>query len=474
MSSELRPRAGESRSRARGRRSRAFTVRFAVVVGILALVAGITAAVSTVQGPRVTDVQVDPATAVTTAGARLIVTTTQSLDEVTPEQVTVTPDAPFTVGTAGRSVGLRFTLPLRDDTEYTVRIDGVTGVGGTPPAAIEQTFTTPALSLLVLQRGSAGDRIVSAALSGREGTPVFSHEHIEDFRATATDLVVSTVDAADRSHLVVTGLDGTGERELPLPGEGFVTGLQTADRGNLIGYTFTDADIGTTGARESLLFIASLRGAGEPTEVSVTGADPRVADWRFVPGTDSILLLSYDGTLLLASSSGGEAVALGSAVAIDGIARASTLALVDRGTERSSIDLADAAESPLPPVDPALGQLDAVTPLPDGSTLRVLSVLDGFRVESTTAVVVGADGAVREVAQIAPGDALLHTCISPNARYAALMIAPSLVDNTFDAYRLPLPERVQTLVVSLDDEAGGVVSAVSGSSVSWCQTPPRA
>lgn len=472
MSSEPRSRAGESR--ARTRRSRAFIARFAVVVGILALVSGVTAAVSTVQGPRVTDVQVDPATAVTTAGARFIVTTTQSLDEVTPEQVTVTPDAPFTVGTSGRSVGLRFTLPLRDETEYTVRIDGVTGVGGTPPAVIEQTFTTPALSLFVLQRGGGGDRIVSSTLSGREGTPVFSHEHIEDFRATTTDLIVSTMDAADRSHLVVTGLDGSGERELPLPGEGFVTGLQTADRGNLIGYTFTDAAIGTAGARESLLFIASLRGGGEPTEVSVTGADPRVADWRFVPGTDSILLLSYDGTLLLASSSGGEAVALGSAVAIDGIARASTLALVDRGTARSSIDLADATESPLPPVDAALGQLDAVTPLPDGSTLRVLSVLDGFRVASTTVAVVGADGAARELTQIAPGDALLHTCISPNARYAALMIAPNLVDNPFDAYRLPLPERVQTLVVSLDEGVdGGVVSAVSGSSVSWCQTPPR-
>lgn len=462
------------------RARRGFLARLAVVVGILALVAGITAAVSTVQGPRVTDVQVDPATAVTTAGARFIVTTTQSLDEVTPEQVTVTPDIPFTVDTSGRSVGLRFTLPLRDETEYTVRIDGVTGASGSPPATIEQRFTTPALSFFVLQRGNGEDQILHTGLSGREGSPVFANAHIEDFRATATDLVVSTVDADDRSHLVVTGHDGSGERELPLPDDGSVTNLQTADRGNLIGYTFTDADIGTPGARESLLFIASLRGDGEPTAVQVTGADPRVADWRFVPGTDSILLLSYDGTLLLASSSGGGAVALGNAIAIDGIARASTLALVDRGVGRVSIDLADAGESPLVPTDPARGQLDAVTPLPDGTTLRVLSVLEGFRVVSSSVAVVGSDGSAREVAQIEPGDALLHVCISPNARYAALMIAPDMVDNTFDTYRLPLPERVQTRIVSLDAAGGaggaggvGEVSAVSGSSISWCQTPPR-
>lgn len=453
------------------RRPGGFAMRLAVVLGILALVAGVTAAVSTAQGPRVTAVQVDPATAVTTAGARLIVTTTQSLVAVTPEQVTVTPETPFTVDTSGRSVGVRFTLPLRDETEYTVRIDDVTGAGGTPPAVIEQTFTTPALTLFALQRGSP-DRVVRAGLAESDPAPVFEDAHIEDFRATATDLVVSTVDADDRSHLVVTALDGTGERELPLPGPGIVTGLQTADRGNLIGYTFTDETIGSAGARESHLFIASLRGDGTPADVRVTGADPRVADWRFVPGTDSILLLSYDGTLLLASSTGGDAVALGDAAAIDGIARASTLAVVVRGTERFVVDLSDAAEMPLAPTDAALGQLDAVVPLPDGSTLRVLSVVDGFRVVSREAAVVDAEGTARTIAALAPGDALLQACVSPNARYAALMVAPDLVGNPFDAYRLPLPERVETRIVALDGT--GEVAVVDGSSPSWCQTPPHA
>ncbi|MFZ5871653.1 MAG: helix-turn-helix domain-containing protein, partial [Actinomycetota bacterium] len=51
--------------------------------------------------------------------------TSHTLADVDPSQVTVTPATPFEVDTSGRSVGVRFTLPLWDDTEYTVEIDGV-------------------------------------------------------------------------------------------------------------------------------------------------------------------------------------------------------------------------------------------------------------------------------------------------------------------------------------------------------------
>ncbi len=76
------------------------------------------------QGPRVTDVQVDPAAAVAASGSRVILTTTQSLEKVDPSQVQVDPATPFTVDTSGRSVGVRFTLPLRDDTDYTITVNG--------------------------------------------------------------------------------------------------------------------------------------------------------------------------------------------------------------------------------------------------------------------------------------------------------------------------------------------------------------
>lgn len=466
--------AGTRRERARKRRSRAFLGGFAVVIAVLAAVGLAGAAVSTAQGPRVTKVSVDPDAAIAAAGSRIIFTTTQSLAEVNADQVSVTPATDFTVDTSGRSVGIRFALPLWDDTEYTVTISGVQGVGGGTSTTIAQSFLTPQLQSFLLQRGSAGDTVFRTDLAGDAAVPVFTDPQIEDFRATASHLVISTLDDAGHSHLIVTDLDGSHQRELPLPGTGTVANLQSADRGNLIGYTFTDANVGDSGARESMLYTASLATArmdDDPAAVTRAGGESRVDDWRFVPGTDSLLMLTFDGALTLVSPSGGAPVALGNAVSIDGIARGSTSVVIERIDGPLAIDLATADETALPPTDPSLGQVNGVTPLADGSTLRVLAVLDGFTVTSTTVNVVDATGAARPVFSVDPTDTLIETCVSPSGRYAAFLVAPNAVDNAYDAHLLPLPQNVQTHVVSLSD--GKEVVALSGFDISWCQTPPR-
>lgn len=465
---------GSRRARARRRRSRAFVTSFAIVIGILAVLGLAAAAISVAQGPRVTGVQVDPDAAVAASGSRMIITTTQSLQEITPEQVTVTPAADFTVDTSGRSIGIRFALPLWDETDYAVTVTDVTGIGGGPAATIEESFTTPGLTVFVLTRSAAGDMIFRTDLVGDAAEPVYTHEHIEDFRATSSHLVISTVDDDGLSHLIVTDLDGTGERDLPLPGDGVVSNLQSADRGNLVGYTFTDASISADSGRESELFTASLNAAEAseaPTAIERPGGDSRVGDWRFVPGTDSILMITFDGALTLASSAGGEPVALGNALTIEGIARGSTVAVVQRTDAPVAIDLATAEETPLSATDPALGQLNAITPLADGSTLRVLAQLDGFTVSSTSVDLVDAEGVARSVFAVEPTDTLMETCVSPSGRYAAFLVAPDVVDNPYDGYLLPLPERVQTHVVALED--GTEVVTLSGFDISWCQTPPR-
>jgi hypothetical protein len=467
---------GSRRARARARRARAFSVSVAAVIGVLAVLGLGGAALTTAQGPRITDVQVDPAASVSASGSRLILTTTQSLDEVEADQVTITPATDFTVDTSGRSLGIRFTQPLWDETEYTVRIDDVSGIGGGPSARLEESFRTPRLHVYLLQRGGAEDRIFRTDLDGDAAEPVFAAPHIEDFRATATHLVVSTLDDEGRSHLLATGLTGEGEHELPLPGEGTVTGLQSADRGNTIGYVYTDADVGTPGAIENALYTTSLDAARRdepPTALTIAGGDSRTDDWRFVPGTDSILMLTFDGALRLVSPSGGDPVALGDALAVDGIARGSTVALVERLDGIYAIDLATAEERVLPPTDPGRGQVQSVIPLVGDTdrTLRVLAQLEGFDVLSTTVDVVEADGAARTVFTIDPGDIVLQTCVSPNGRYAAVLVAPDAVDNTYDGYLLPLPERLQTHVVSLED--GEEVVALAGFGISWCQGAPR-
>ncbi|WP_345800923.1 hypothetical protein AAIB33_15860 [Microbacterium sp. AZCO] len=167
------------RSRSLRRRGRAFVVGFAGVVAALTLVALAGTAATTAQGPRVTDVQVDPTAAVAASGARLIVTMSHALHEIRPDQVTIEPATPFVVDTSGRSVGVRFALPLWDDTEYTVTIDGVEGLGGGPATTVAQTFQTGKEQFYLLQRGAKDDTIFRTDLTGEQAVPVFRHAHIE-------------------------------------------------------------------------------------------------------------------------------------------------------------------------------------------------------------------------------------------------------------------------------------------------------
>lgn len=470
------------KARARKRRGRAFLLAFAVVVAVLAALAAAGAAISTAQGPRVTDLQVDPAAAVAASGSRLIVTTSQALQEVRPDQVTIEPVTPFAVDTSGRSIGIRFALPLWDDTRYTVTIDGVRGVGGGPETTITETFRTGGAEFFLLQRGDEEDTIFRTDLTGEKAVPVFRHAHIEDYRATSSALVVSVREGADDdaeqlgeaggvTRLIVTDLDGSNERDLALPGEGTVTNLQSSDRADLIGYTFTDADIGAEGARESMLFTASLKSPdAAPAPVVVEGADDRVVQWRFVPGTDRVVVLGFDGALWLTDAAGTSPTALGTAVALDDVV--ATTAIVDRADGLVSLDLSDASESPLVAPDTEPGQLRTVVSVPGGGTVRLYAVLDENGLPgASTVVFVADDGGLRGVAEVPASDSVIRTCVSPNGRYAAIVIAPDIIDNRYDTYLLPMPGRVQTHVVEL--ATGDEIVALTGFDSSWCRVPPQ-
>ena len=110
---------------------------FPYLVGGLLLISGVLVLVGTglgiaslLQGPRLSDVQVDAAQAIESSGSRVILTANQALAEIDPAQVSVEPAVPFTVDASGRGVGVRFTVPLDDSTTYTVRVADVVGAGG--------------------------------------------------------------------------------------------------------------------------------------------------------------------------------------------------------------------------------------------------------------------------------------------------------------------------------------------------------
>lgn len=455
-----------------GRRRR-FLLTLGAVLGVLVLVGTGLGIVSLLQGPRLTDVQVAPAEAIEASGSRVILTANQSLSAIDADQVTVEPAVPFTIDAAGRGVGVRFTVPLDDSTTYTVSVAGVTGASGGPSADLTTTFTTPASNIFLLRRDASGDdTIFRTDLSGEKAVPVFTHDRINDFRATSTQLVVS-VEEDGVSRLLVMDRDGANERELPLPGEGTVGAIQVSDRGGFVGYSYSDRKLSDTEGRASVLVTQSLTGDDEPQIVEVNGEQASVFVWQFVPDSSAVLFIDFDGALsLLDRSTDAGVQSLGLAATIQGITRGTYTAIVERldGTV-VELNLADGSEQPLAASDPDYGTATTITPFP-GGTLRHVVARDDAGLPIGQAVIrVDDDGAATPLVEVGATDSILQACASPSGQYAAVVIAPDLADNPYDGMLLPLPENVETHLI--DMESGDEIVALTGFDASWCQTAPR-
>lgn len=452
---------------------RRFLLTLAAVLGVLVVVGTGLGVASLLQGPRISEVQVDPEQAIESSGSRVILTANQALADIDPEQVTVEPSVPFTVDASGRGVGIRFTVPLDDSTTYTVRVADVTGSGGGPSTDLTTTFSTPPSNIFLLRRDVDGeDTIFRTDLTGEAAKPVFAADEINDFRATSTQLVVAVAED-DGSRLLVMDRDGTDQRELKLPGDGFVRAIQVSERGGLVGYDYSDRELSDTEGRASVLVTQSLEGDDEPQVTEVGGEEASVFAWQFVPDSSAVLFIDFDGALsLLDRSTDAGVQSLGLAATIQGISRGTYTAIVERldGTV-VELNLADGSEQPLAASDPDYGTATSITPFP-GGTLRHVVARDDSGIPVGQAVVrVDDDGTATPLVEVGSSDSILQACASPSGQYAAVVVAPDLANNPYDGMLLPLPENVETHLI--DMESGKELVALTGFDASWCQTAPR-
>ena len=452
---------------------RRFVVTLAAVLGVLVIVGTGLGVASLLQGPRISDVQVNAAQAIESSGSRVILTANQALADIDPAQVTVEPAVPFTVDASGRGVGVRFTVPLDDSTEYTIRVADVVGAGGGPTTTLTTSFTTPPSNIFLLRRDVEGkDKIFLTDLSGEKAVAVFEHDKINDFRATSTQLVVS-VEEDNGSRLLVMDRDGKNQRELKLPGDGYVGAIQVSERGGLVGYSYSDKELSDTEGRASVLVTQSLSGDDDPQIIEVAGAEASVFVWQFVPDSAAVLFIDFDGALSLVDRSTDAGVqSLGLAATIQGISRGTYTAIVERlDGAVVELDLADGSEQPLAASDPDYGTASSITPFP-GGTLRHVVARDEEGLPIGQVVVrVDDDGAATPLVEVGSTDSILQACASPSGQYAAVVVAPDLANNAYDGMLLPLPENVETHLIDMD--SGKELVALTGFDASWCQTAPR-
>ena len=454
-------------------RPRRFGLTLAAVLGVLVLVGAGLGIVGLLQGPRISEVQVDAAQAIESSGSRVILTANQSLAEIDPAQVSVEPAVPFTVDASGRGVGVRFTVPLDDSTTYTVTVADVVGAGGGPAATLTTSFETPASSIFLLRRDVDGkDTIFRTDLSGEKAVAVFEHDKINDFRATSTHLVVA-VEEDESSRLIVMDRDGGDQRDLKLPGDGSVGAIQVSERGGLVGYSYSDRKLSDTEGRASVLVTQSLNGGDEPQIIEVGGQEASVFVWQYVPDSAAVLFIDFDGALSLVDRSADTGVqSLGLAATIQGISRGTYTAIVERlDGAVVELNLADGTEQPLAASDPDYGTATSITPFPGGTLRHVVARDDAGLPVGQAVIRVDDDGKATPLVEVASTDSILQACASPSGQYAAVVIAPDLANNPYDGMLLPLPENVETHLIDMD--SGEEMVALTGFDASWCQTAPR-
>ncbi|MFJ2504084.1 hypothetical protein [Microbacterium sp. NPDC087592] len=452
--------------------SRRFLLTIGAVLGILVLVGTAFGIVSLLQGPRISEVQVDTAQAIESSASRVILTANQALSDIDPEQVTVEPAVPFTVDASGRGVGVRFTVPLDDSTKYTVRVADVTGAGGGPATTLTTSFETPASHIFILRRDVDGkDKIFLTDLKG-DGVAVYEHDKINDFRATSNQLVVA-VEEDDGSRLLVMDRDGANQRELKLPGDGYVGAIQVSERGGLVGYSYSDRELSDDEGRASVLVTQSLNGKDDPQVIEVAGEEASVFVWQFVPDSAAVLFIDFDGALSLVDRSSDAGVqSLGLAATIQGISRGTYTAIVERlDATVVELNLADGSEKPLAASDPDYGTASSITPYPGGTLRHVVSRDDAGLPVGQAVIRVDDDGTATPLVEVSSADSILQACASPSGQYAAVVVAPELASNPYDGMLLPLPENVETHLI--DMESGKEMVALTGFDASWCQTAPR-
>ncbi|MBS1697514.1 MAG: hypothetical protein JST25_03830 [Actinobacteria bacterium] len=453
-------------------RRRRLPLILGAVIGVVVLAVAGFGAFTLLQGPRISSVKIDGQAAIESSGARMVITASQAMAKVDPSQVTVSPRTPFTVDTSGREIGVRFTVPLDDDTQYTVTVKDATGTDKRS-GTLQATFQTPKSTIFLLQRNPDGDdTIFHTDLGGKNAVPVVQHEKIDDFRAAADHLVIAT-EKDGVSALHVTDRDGKNERELALPGPGFLSSLQVSERGDLVGYTFTDKGVSATSGRASVLVTQSLTGDSEPQIVSLGDAQPSVGQWTFVSDSSSALFIDFTGALYVQDRADAKAAptSLGSAQTIEGVTQGTDTAIISRDGALVELNLADGSEKPLAASSPDFGTPGTIAPFP-GGTLRQVATRDASGLPTGQIVTrVADDGKAAKLFSVTGSDAIMQACPSPSGQYSAIVVAPKLVSNPYDKALLPLPTTMQTHII--DTTSGKELVVLSGFDPSWCTAAPR-
>ena len=442
--------------------------RFVAVVAVLAVVCGLFGVLTHLQGPKLTDVQVDASAVVERSGQQLRLFSNQALAHVDPDQVVVSPAAPFTVETSGDVVSVQFTDRLRYDTDYRVSVSGVSSIYQRQTSDLEARFSTEQAVTwrIVHGRDGAEDSLEQADLKGgAERRTVWSAPRIQAYEVFDSAVAVLT-DDGEQSTLSLVSLDGVAAETLPLPdGPGLVTQLGADRATTTLAFSWQPE-----GSEQETLYTLPLQGQRAVAPVtSIAGEPLTVLDWQFVPGLDSVVAQATDEQVTLFDLSGAAPPRpLGTFVALQGVSLDGRGIVAATALQAFRVDLTTGEQTPIPfsaveGQTPFRGELVAVgateyvqqvaLPTDGGTSFSSLIVLDD---EQEARVVFRPPSGSSEIEGFS---------VSPNGQFLAVETATATSPTDYTYTIDPTPAEVTTTVVDL--ASGAVVASFLGHAASW-------
>lgn len=456
---------------------RRYRRRTTVLIIVLALLAATLGVANALKGPELSSTAFDGAAAVSSPHARLVLTGDQSLTPVDENAVTITPGIPFHVESTGATVAITFDHALDYSTGYEISV-AVTGERTGRAGTLTTTVGTPAATVYTLDRHlpatTLPDRIYSSRGAADMAGPTVVREapSIQEYTESGSELVTLEIDETGAQHLRrIDPSTGTASDQ-PLGELIRVRKLQAADQGAIVGY-IGDSPEGSADPVTGRLLLADLDAGGAPVAVTDAGGAPiRVADWRFVPGTRSVVVLDYDQQLLLVDPfSGAAPVPLGGFTSILDFQPGTTDLLVAGADGVTRLDLAQGERTGM--TYPPLG-----LPTDSGSYPGMFIPLDGETYAQVLNEPVVVSGAARTRSQLAFVDAtgtrvllaptsgrIGQVCSSPNHQLLAVTLVPD--DAEFDRMTVS-PMLLRTQVQLVDTRTGQAGEVLPGGHISWC------
>lgn len=444
----------------------------ATLVALTTIVAMLGAA-GFVQGPKLADAAVDVRQATRLAGSRLVLELNQQVERVDGE-LKVTPAEPAGFEIDGDRIIVTFERPLAADREIVVRVDGVVGAAQPSPATIEYRFRTADESVYTLVRRSSSGRpdvVRRASLADPAPVDVLEAPRLQAFAHAGEAVVAVAVEDDGTNTLRVAGLsDETATLGLPEPG--VVRRIAASTTHPLVAFDFdgrTNPGGGAPAYRDAL-FTLDVSGAAAAIEpvLRADGEPFAVADWRFVPGTTSLVVQDTDGALFVVDALGIAApMPLGAHSELRGILPGTTVLVVadpDRGllidleTGERTENVLPIAELPDHAYPGRIQQLDA-----DGAYVMDVLLASASATESLVARIDPSETLVRYATGI--DGRLVGSCVSPNGRLVAVETVAAGAEG--DGYP-NLPSPVDRLTTVIDLDTAETVLVQNGGFSDWC------